>query len=213
MLSRNHPARICAALAVSLLRFGCNHLRLARLRRRGLRCKGISYVCRGARIPQPSHVAIGANCCIGKVFFYALDDISVGDRCVMGDDIFLCTGSHDIYSPQFALVTRPIAIGSYVWIGNGATILPGVSIGDGAVVGAMAVVSKDVPAGTVAVGNPARLVKRGRPLPIGLDPLALTPIDYRQPMARLRSWGSREKHPEKTPTSVPPCPSGCPPPF
>jgi len=53
----------------------------------------------------------------------------------------------------------PVRIGSDVWLGNSAIILPGVSIGDGAIVGAQAVVSKDVPTYAVAVGNPAQVVK------------------------------------------------------
>ncbi len=188
VFSRNHVVRVSAGLALSLIRFGVNYVRLWRLRRRGLAYTGISYICRGSRFTLPSNVTIGANCCIGKVFFYALDQISLGDRCILGDDVFLCTGSHDIYSPNFDLVTKPIAIGCGVWIGNGATVLPGVHIGDGAVVGAMAVVSRDVPAGAVAVGNPARAVKAGRPMPVGFDPLSLAPIDYRRPLARLRHW-------------------------
>jgi tetrahydrodipicolinate N-succinyltransferase len=118
----------------------------------------------------------------------------------VGDNVFLCTGSHDIDSADFDLVTKPIAIGCYVWIANGATILPGVSIGDGAVVGAMAVVSRDVPAGGVVVGNPAQIVKTGRPIPIDFDPLTLASIDYRRSMERLRSRFSRNNrsHPEGT---------------
>jgi putative colanic acid biosynthesis acetyltransferase WcaF len=200
MLARNHPARICGGLVVRLFRFGCNYLRLSRFRRGGLNCIGTSYIHRGARLSRPSNVTIGANCFIGKAFFYALNTISVGDRSIVGDDVFLCTGSHDINAADFGLVTKPIAIGCYVWIGTGATILPGVNIGDGAVVGAMAVVSRDVPAGGVVVGNPAQVVKTGRPIPTGFDPLTLASIDYRRSMARLRSWISRGngRHPERS---------------
>jgi acetyltransferase-like isoleucine patch superfamily enzyme len=185
-------------LIVRLFRFGCNYLRLSRLRRRGLHCTGISYIDRRARLSPPSNVTIGANCCIGKAYFYALERISVGDRSIVGDDVFLCTGSHDVYSVGFDLVTKPIAIGRYVWIGTGATILPGVNIGDGAVVGAMAVVSRDVPAGGVVVGNPAQVVKTGRPIPTGFDPLTLASIDYRSSVARLRHWisGGNSRCPE-----------------
>jgi acetyltransferase-like isoleucine patch superfamily enzyme len=55
---------------------------------------------------------------------------------------------------------RPVRIGNKAWIARGATILPGVSIGEGAVVGAMAVVTKDVPPGHICVGNPGRLLPR-----------------------------------------------------
>jgi acetyltransferase-like isoleucine patch superfamily enzyme len=55
----------------------------------------------------------------------------------------------------------PVIIGNNVWIGDKATILPGVTIGDGAIIGANAVVTKDVPPYSVVVGNPARIIKKG----------------------------------------------------
>jgi maltose O-acetyltransferase len=54
---------------------------------------------------------------------------------------------------------RPVTIGDNVWLGGGAIVLPGVTIGENSVIGAGAVVTKDVPAGVVAVGNPARPVR------------------------------------------------------
>ena len=60
---------------------------------------------------------------------------------------------------------QPITIGDNVWVGGGAIICPGVTIGDDTVVGAGAVVTKDLPAGVVAVGNPARVIKQVRPAP------------------------------------------------
>jgi len=177
MLPRNHLARICGGLAVRLFRSGCNQIRILRFRRAGLHSTGTIFISRKARFFQASNVTIGANCCIGGAFFYSLDKISLGERSIVGDGVFICTGSHDIYSPTFDLVTRPIAIGCHVWIANGATILPGVRIGDGAVIGAMAVVSRDVPAGAIVVGNPAKVVKTGRPIPIDFDPLTLGSIN------------------------------------
>lgn len=55
--------------------------------------------------------------------------------------------------------SRPVHIGSDVWFGVGVTVLPGVTVGDGAVLGARAVVTKDVPAGAIAVGSPARIIR------------------------------------------------------
>jgi carbonic anhydrase/acetyltransferase-like protein (isoleucine patch superfamily) len=63
--------------------------------------------------------------------------------------------------------------------------LPGVTIGDGAIIGAMAVVAKDVPAGAVAVGNPAKVVRIGRACPVDFDPLYLATIDWRSSFKRL----------------------------
>ena len=72
----------------------------------------------------------------------------------------LITGSHDISSPAFKLTTKSIAIGDNVWVATGATILPGVMIGEGAVVAAGAVVTKDVEPWTVVGGNPAKFIKK-----------------------------------------------------
>ena len=185
MLARNHLARICAGLVIRLFRFSANYLRLAHLRLRGLHCSGISYIHHRARVARPFNVTIGANCCIGRAYLYALDTISIGDRTIVGDGVFLCAGTHDIDSAEFRLVTKPIVIGRCVWIATGATVLPGVTIGDGAEIGALAVVSRDVPGGATAVGNPARVVRTGRKIPYDFDPLMLASINWRHSMHRL----------------------------
>jgi maltose O-acetyltransferase len=74
----------------------------------------------------------------------------------------LLTASHPIApEPRRAKLetAAPITIGDNVWLGGGAIVLPGVTIGEDSVVGAGAVVTKDVPAGVVAVGNPARVIR------------------------------------------------------
>lgn len=70
------------------------------------------------------------------------------------------TGTHDIQSPQFDLVTKPVTIGEGVWIATGATILPGVTIGNGAVVAAGSVVAHNVEPWAVVGGNPAKFIKK-----------------------------------------------------
>jgi maltose O-acetyltransferase len=75
----------------------------------------------------------------------------------------LLTGTHNVHSPNWELIAKPIVIRDYVWIATGATILPGVTIGRGAVVGACAVVSKSVEPLTIVAGNPARPVGRRSP--------------------------------------------------
>ena len=91
---------------------------------------------------------------------YALDKIMIGKNVCIGEDVRLITGSHDVTSPHFNLVTRPITINDNVWIATGAIVLPGVTIGEGAVVGAGSVVTKDVEPWTVVAGNPAKFIKK-----------------------------------------------------
>jgi len=79
---------------------------------------------------------------------------------VLSENVFLCTASHDIYSRGHELVVRPIAVNGRCWIAADALVLPGVTVGEGAVVAAGAVVSKDVGPWTVVAGNPAVPVKK-----------------------------------------------------
>lgn len=72
----------------------------------------------------------------------------------------MITGSHDVDDPQFTADFKPIKVGHHCWLGTGAIILQGVSIGDGAVVAAGAVVTKDIPSYEVWGGVPARYIRK-----------------------------------------------------
>ena len=107
------------------------------------------------------HVHIGNN-------FYSnfnltlVDDthIYIGNDVLCAPNVTICTSSHPI-DPELRrkgyFFNRPVKIGNNVWIGSGTTILPGVSIGDNTVIGAMSCVTKDIPANVVAFGNPCRV--------------------------------------------------------
>ncbi len=106
-----------------------------------------------ARLDCPWNLTIGDLSSIGNyAWVYALDKIEIGKKCCIGESVKLLTGSHDVRSATFTLVTKPIKIGDCVWIATGATILPGVTIGEGAVV------TKDVAPWTVVGGNPAKAI-------------------------------------------------------
>src|SRR5207248_7246530 len=85
---------------------------------------------------------------------------------VLSQDVYVCAGTHDPSLPLLPLLRPPIRIGSGVWIAAQAFIGPGVTIGDNSVIGARAVVVKDIPPGVVAAGNPARVLKP-RPMHAG----------------------------------------------
>ena len=123
----------------------------------------------GLWIREPIKVDFGTNIhwgngCFANYGLIALDvaPIHIGDGTMLGSNVQLMTPIHPI-DPELRAAgwesAKPIHIGSNVWIGSGAIILGGVTIGDHAVIGAGAVVTKDVPARTVAVGNPARVIK------------------------------------------------------
>ncbi len=84
--------------------------------------------------------------------------ISVGHGAVVSQEAFLCTGTHDYQDPSFPLVAKPIFIGPKAWVAARAFIHPGCTVGEGAVVGACSVVTKDVPAWTIVAGSPSRVI-------------------------------------------------------
>lgn len=86
--------------------------------------------------------------------------VEIGDDCLIGHNAVFATLNHDLDPAHRAdMVPAPIRLGTKVWLGANVTVLPGVTIGDNAVVGAGSVVTQDVPANTVAVGSPARVVR------------------------------------------------------
>jgi len=122
-----------------------------------------------AFIEPPFHCDYGYNIRVGARFFanflcVMLDPTSVeiGDDVFLGPAVHVYTATHPIDAaerirgPELA---RPVRIGSRVWIGGGSIVLPGVTIGDGTTIGAGSVVTRDLPAGVAAAGNPCRVLR------------------------------------------------------
>jgi len=93
------------------------------------------------------------------VQLYGHGGITVGKDTQIGPNTVITTTGHDYVSTELDTAYSPITIGERVWIGANCTILGGVNIGDRAVIGAGAVVTKDIPSNCVAVGVPARVVR------------------------------------------------------
>lgn len=132
--------------------------------------KGI-IVKRGAYFGSGSGIRVGHRAQIGHNS--RIDhSVEIGDDVLMGPDVVIMTGGHaylDSDTPinqQGAVSRKPVKIGRDVWIGTRVVILPGVEIGQGAVIGASSVVTKSIPAFAVAAGSPARVVK-WRKMPSG----------------------------------------------
>lgn len=124
---------------------------------------------RSVFVEAPFYCDYGSNIHLGdRVFFNfnctVLDagEVRIGNDFMCGPNVQLYTAEHPI-DPEtrrtLVETAGPITIGNDVWIGGGAIICPGVCIGDGSVIGAGSVVTRDVPAGVVAVGNPCRVLR------------------------------------------------------
>lgn len=110
-----------------------------------------------ARFTYPWNVEIGDYSWIGDdVVFYSLEVIRIGNHCVISQKCYLCTGSHDIQDPAFALITAPIIINNGVWVATDCFIAHGVEIGANAVIGARSSVFGNMPSQQVCWGTPAR---------------------------------------------------------
>jgi putative colanic acid biosynthesis acetyltransferase WcaF len=110
-----------------------------------------------ARITYPWKLEIGDYSWIGDdVVLYSLDRIQIGSHCVISQECYLCTGSHDFKDPAFGLQTAPIIIGNGVWIASDCFIAPKVTIGSNAVIGARSSVFASIPPQQVAWGSPCR---------------------------------------------------------
>jgi maltose O-acetyltransferase len=109
------------------------------------------------------NIRLGSRCFINyNCVFLDCAPIEIGDDLQMGPAVQLYAATHPLDRAARAAgweFAKPIRIGSNVWIGGGAIVLPGVTIGDGCVVGAGSVVTRDLPPGTLAFGNPARNVR------------------------------------------------------
>jgi putative colanic acid biosynthesis acetyltransferase WcaF len=113
------------------------------------------------KIWAPWKLEIGDYVCLASdVDCYNVAPIKIGNKVTVSQRAFLCTASHDISDINRPLLYRAIVIHDFVWITAQAFVSPGVTICEGAVVGACAVVTKDVEPWTVVAGNPARFIKK-----------------------------------------------------
>lgn len=135
--------------------------RITLLKLFGANVKWSSNVLPSCRIWQPWKLTMGAYACLSEnVDCYTVAAISVGKQATVSQGVKLCTAGHDITSRTMELTTAPIHIGANAWVAGWSLILPGVAIGEGAVVAAGAVVTKDVDSWTVVGGNPAKVIKK-----------------------------------------------------
>jgi maltose O-acetyltransferase len=151
---------------------GVFHLlaRPASLRLRGATIGDITVVGHSRFVGRLSHLIIGNETTLGRCEIALHDKVNIGSRVVINDGAVLLTASHSLSDPLWGHKVAPILIGDYAWIATNAILLPGVSVGRGAVVGAGAVVRDNVPDYAVVIGNPSRPLPRQRTPELAYSP-------------------------------------------
>jgi putative colanic acid biosynthesis acetyltransferase WcaF len=129
------------------------------LRMFGARIGKAAHIFPTVKIAIPWNVSIGAESAVGdQAILYSLGRIEIGTRTTISQGAHLCAGSHDYRFSDLPLTKPPIVIGNGAWVCADAFIGPDVTIGDSAIVGARAVVTKNVGANQIVAGNPAKLI-------------------------------------------------------
>lgn len=120
-----------------------------------------AHVYPSARVYLPWMLTLGEHASIGEwALIYNLGPVTIGNRATISHRAHLCAGTHDYRDPALPLLRLPIEIGAQAWVCADAFVGPGRRVGEGAIVGAAAVVVSDVPDWEIVAGNPAQIIKR-----------------------------------------------------
>ncbi len=138
-----------------------NSWRLFVLRCFGARLHPKAHVYSSAKIWAPWNLEMGAYSCLAShVDCYNTALVKIGAHSTVSQKSYLCTSSHNVTDTSHSLITAPVLIEDQVWVAADSFVGMGVTIGQGAVVGARACVFKDVACWTIVGGNPARVLKK-----------------------------------------------------
>ena len=141
-----------------------NGWRLIWLKIFGAKIDGRPFVHQRARIAIPWNMTMHDRACLGDgAVAYSLGEIELMRDATVAQEAYLCTGTHDFSHKARPLQTGKIVVGQSAFIGARAFVMPGVTIGDGVIVGACSVVTKDVQVNAYVVGNPARSINIVKP--------------------------------------------------
>ena len=137
-----------------------NHARVFLLRVAGAKIGERCLIEKGVNVLMPWNLELSPYVAIGReVEIYNYAKVEIGSMTVISQYSFLCTGTHDYKHPHMPLIWAPISIGSECWVAADVFVGPGVRIGNGAVVGARSVVTRNLPEWTVSAGNPCKPLK------------------------------------------------------
>jgi maltose O-acetyltransferase len=145
-------------------------LRLFLYRKIGMKIGNNCVVRRGVYLGSPNELEMGDGSFIGRASLYCTGGVKIGKNVNISDGAVVITAKHDVNSPAFEALYEPIIIEDWAWIATNAIVLAGVTVGEGAVVAAGAVVTKDVAPYSVVGGNPAKVIGERKKQPFTYIP-------------------------------------------
>ena len=168
--ANNDPELLQERLNAEELCFDFNHTRPKDFKQKeAILRKLLPHMGKNVTILSPFYADYGYHCMIGAETFinhnaYLMDcmPITIGSHCFIGPNCGIYTAIHATVAEERNLgleVAKPITIEDNVWIGGDVTILPGVTIGEGSIIGAKSVVTQNIPKRVIAVGNPCRILR------------------------------------------------------
>jgi len=139
---------------------GLSPLRIALLRLFGAKIGPACNIGAGVKVWVPWNLTMGEQSAIGfNTEIYNFAPVVIGRHVVVSQHNYVCTSTHDYTHPHFPLVSMPIHIQSQAWVASGCLISPGVTIGEGAVIGARSLVTRSMPVWMVCAGSPCKPLK------------------------------------------------------
>lgn len=151
--------------------FPSQTIRIAFLRLNGATISKHVLVYGGCEFRYPKGLNIGRGSSIGhRAILDARKGLTIGKNVTFATEVMIWTLHHDYNDINFTTVGAPVIIGDFVWLGSRSIILPGVNIGEGAVIAAGSVVTKDVEPYTVVGGIPAKVISRRKKIEYNYDP-------------------------------------------
>lgn len=127
----------------------------------GCKIHGHVFIAPSCRIYAPWLLEMGEHSCLGtRSEVYNLGPVKIGERTTLAQYVYVCNGTHDLANPILPLLVGDIEIGDDVFVGAKVIILPGLKLGNGSVVGAGSVLTKDTESFGIYAGNPAKFLKK-----------------------------------------------------
>jgi len=119
------------------------------------------FIAQSVKIKIPWHLTLHQGVLIGPYAeIYNLGHVTMHKNAMIAQHVYLCAGSHDLSQPHLPLMTGPIVLEEYVWVGAKAFVMPGITLKQGAVLAACAMAVKDLDPWSIYGGNPAKFIKK-----------------------------------------------------